>query len=181
MKTYEFYQSLYYREQTIRNQHEQKFPFILTLTSFAIILEKYLMDGWDFINYRLYGLITLFLFILFFLLEIILIFKSFMSFKFKYCDFPIDQIRSSIYEYMIENDIHLKISNENFREATSDKRVLSYTECMLSRTYEHCATIYYRENIRRRKRLHYLNIMYLINLIVIVFVFLLNLFLKGGI
>lgn len=179
MKTFEFYQQLYLNEQNIRYLHEQKLYNSLTVLSFMVIADFYILNivlsnPQIYSNFLLILIICIFLAL--FITQVIFLFGSYMSFNFKYCDFPVDKIRADIYKYMCDNNIHFNNNSESQPEL---QIVNTYAENMLSRTYEHCASINYKENLRRRINLHKLNICHLFNIIFIVLCFI-YIYMKGG-
>ena len=148
---YNYWKSVYEREQDIRIAYDNKLAFTITLTVAIASAYVYICNSvapWSAKNFDLYTFIVVCsLSVTAIFIHVIMICLSYTSLKYKYKDFPVDLIKPDIKEY-IEN---FKLDNSKAGAVELEKARQNYISYMLEETYSLCAVEYYKENIRKRK------------------------------
>lgn len=162
MKLSTLYKDLYNHEVEIRNYYDSKTEYIFVILGVeAAALAKYYDD---YVNNASEGFVKFKFIVLccalgIFVAQLVFLFKAFFSIKFKYMDFPVDQIRDDIVKHQKE------MRN---KKGNIGKMLDEYIDGMNSRTYEKCAKTYYITNIKKRKAHHVLYLLIFINFIFII-------------
>ncbi len=180
MELHTLYKSLYEREQDIRLFYDSRISITLATTTAIVAADIYLLN---FIQDKSYtGFFACCINIIFALIVISLImlfiysFFSYASFKYRYLDFPVDKVQEDI-------DIKADELSQKYRkESIPYKEALdNYIDGMLARVYNICASKYHRENIRKRRYHHLLNLFVFLNALLITIQFaLVNLYERGS-
>lgn len=162
MYLYELYKDLYYKEMQERQYYDGKIVFTFTMLSasagaIAFYVSKF-KDGGIVIK----GLIVVSIVI--FVMQMILTFRAYFSWRYRYYDFPVNKIEESIKSYYGEEK-YKKIEKE-------DILVFEWVLGMLSRTYAVCCSKYYEQNLIKRRAHHLLNLCSYINLCILLIIFL---------
>lgn len=160
MYLYELYKDLYYNEMQERRYYDDRINFTLALLTAMATAIVYLITQ-DGKNCIIRVLIVISMMV--FALQIIYAFKAYFSWKYKYYDFPVDKIEESIKSHYTEK----QYSKKEIKELASEEWIYG----MLSRTYATCCGLYYKQNLKKRKAHHLLNLISYINLCIILLTF----------
>lgn len=159
VQLWQIYKELYNQEVELRNYYDGKLGQTFTILSATAGLIIYSLERA--INESFFSTIFLLLIVMsviIFIVQLVCLFKAYFSIKYRYRDFPIDQI---------ENDITQKI-NIVGKETDFDEKICEYIAGMLYRTYKVCAETYYKTNINKRKYHHILNLVSYVNFILLI-------------
>lgn len=168
MQMCDYFKSLYEREQDIRHTYDDRIASTIAVTAAIVtsdifLLNMGLQDDRSQFQILLFEISIVLLGALL-ALNLVLIFLSYGSFRYRYCDFPVDSVQIDINNK--REELSASLSGHLL-----DEQLELYIEGMLQRTYNKCATIYYKENIRRRKFHHWLNVVSFFNIVDIIILF----------
>ena len=146
---WQIYRDLYGHEVAIRNYYDGKIGVTFTILSATAGLILFSIENADFcvIDERILIMLQL-ITICLFVLQLLFAFKAYFSFRFKYKDFPVNQIEADMKNKLLSLKGNKEVETEMYE----------YINGMLFRTYKKCVEVYYEANIKKRKAHHILNI-----------------------
>lgn len=171
----EFYKTLYEQENNVRKTCEDRLPFDFTILATTATLLVFSMNNtiiltesqsiWN----KIFNILILIAFAIF-VGQIIFMFKTYFSFKYKYLSFPINKIEEKI-RYRIQ------LVGEKFTTKESlEKYISEYIDGMVCRVYMKCASNNYVINMKKRKAQHMLSMLSYFNMILLAMLYLIIIF-----